>query len=60
LHGTFGEKERARIESQIKGNQTRLSNQRAMLETRLQELENQARAQNEFRDVAAVVCQIKN
>ncbi len=60
LHVTFGEKERARIESQIKGNRTRLSNQRAILETRLQELENQARVQNEFRDVAAVICQIKN
>lgn len=60
LQGTFGEKERARIESQIKGNKTRLANQRAMLETRLQELEKQSRPQNEFRDVAAIVCQIKN
>lgn len=60
LHVTFGEKERARIESQIKGNRTRLYNQRAILETRLQELENQSRVQNEFRDVAAVICQIKN
>lgn len=60
LQFTFGEKERARIESQIKGNRTRLSNQRTILETKLQELENQARAQNEFRDVAVVVCQIKN
>lgn len=60
LYSTAGEKERARIESQIKGNQTRLSNQKALLETRLQELEKQGRAHNEFRDVAAIVCQIKN
>ena len=59
LQFTFGEKERARVESQIKGNKTKLANQKAVLETKLRELEKQSRPQNEFRDVAAVICQIK-
>lgn len=60
LFTTFGTNEKARIESQIKGNRTRIANQQAILAARLQEMEAQARVQNEFRDVAAVVCQVKN
>lgn len=60
LSFTYADKERARIESQIKGNKTKLANQKAILETKLQDLETYARPQNEFRDVAAIVCQIKN
>jgi len=60
LSFTYADKERARIESQIKGNKTKLANQKAILEAKLQDLETHARPQNEFRDVAAIVCQIKN
>lgn len=60
LRITLGERERKRAESQIKGNLTRLSNQTVIFEKRLAEIEHKSRVQNEFKDIAAVICQVKN
>lgn len=57
---TFGEKERSRIESQIRGNITRLTNQTAIFEKRLANMEASSRVQNDFKDIAAIICQVKN
>ena len=54
------EVERTKIESQVKGNETKISNLKANLEKSLAEVEQKNRIQKDFKEIAAVVCRVKN
>ncbi len=55
-----GTKERNRIQSQIKGHETRIVNLQTNLEDALEDLERKSRLQKDYEDIAAVICRVKN
>jgi superfamily II DNA or RNA helicase len=52
--------ERNKIESQIKGNKTKISNLKANLEKSLAGVEQKNLIQKDFKEIAAVVCRVKS